>query len=47
MGALISRLVKPALRHGLAAIAAAVILWPALIAPADARGPEGIADVAE
>ena len=47
MGALISRLVKPALRHGLAAIAAAVILWPALIAPAAARGPEGIADVAE
>jgi len=47
MGALISRLVKPALRHGLAAVAAAVILWPALIAPAAARGPEGIADVAE
>ncbi|HEX2538322.1 MAG TPA: trypsin-like peptidase domain-containing protein, partial [Pseudolabrys sp.] len=47
MGALISRLVKPAFRPGLAAIAAAIILWPALMEPAAARGPEGIADVAE
>src|SRR3569833_4056193 len=47
MGALLSRLVKPALRPGFAAIAAAVILWPALTGPAAARGPEGIADVAE
>src|SRR3569833_2077117 len=47
MGALTSRLVTPAFRPGLAAIAAAVILWPALMEPAAARGPEGIADVAE
>src|SRR6185437_16054019 len=47
MGAMLSRLVKPAARTGLVAIAAAVILWPSLTQPALARGPDGIADVAE
>jgi serine protease Do len=35
------------LRSGLAVIFAAAILWPALTVPAAARGPDGIADVAE
>ncbi|HXD46516.1 MAG TPA: DegQ family serine endoprotease [Pseudolabrys sp.] len=47
MGALSSRLAKPVIRSGLAAIAAAVILVPMLTQPAAARGPENIADVAE
>jgi serine protease Do len=47
MGALSFRLVKHALRPCLAVIAAAVFLWPVLTQPAAARGPEGIADVAE
>src|SRR5690348_5542144 len=47
MGALSYRLAKPAIRPGLAAIAAAAILWSALPQPAAARGPENIADVAE
>jgi len=47
MGALFPRLAKPAIRSGIAAIAAVVILWPALTQPAAARGPDGIADVAE
>src|SRR5690348_18308579 len=47
MGALSYRLAKPAIRPGLAAIAAAAILWSALPQPAAARGPEGVADVAE
>jgi serine protease Do len=47
MGALSFRLVKHALHPCLAAIAAAVFLWPVLTQPAAARGPEGIADVAE
>jgi serine protease Do len=34
-------------RLALSAIAAAAILWPALTLPAQARGPEGISDVAE
>jgi len=47
MGALFSRLAEPAIRSGFAAVAAAVILWPALTEPAAARGPEAISDVAE
>jgi serine protease Do len=34
-------------RFGLAIFAAAAIAWPLLTAPAQARGPDGIADVAE
>ena len=37
----------PVSRTGLALLTAAAIAWPALIVPAAARGPEGIADVAE
>jgi serine protease Do len=47
MGAPTSRLANPIRRTGLAAIAAAVILWPAFCEPAEARGPEAISDVAE
>jgi serine protease Do len=42
-----SRLANPIRRTGLAAIAAAAILWPAFSEPAEARGPEAISDVAE
>ena len=45
MGAMLSRLVKPAARTGRVAVAAAIILWPVLMQPAAARGPDGIADV--
>jgi len=41
------RVHRASLRAFLAIAAAAVILWPALTRPAQARGPEGIADVAE
>ncbi len=41
------RSTTPAARAGLAILTAAAIAWPALTAPAAARGPEGIADVAE
>src|SRR5512132_287578 len=34
-------------RTGLALLTAAAIVWPAFTSPAAARGPEGIADVAE
>ncbi|HWE78641.1 MAG TPA: trypsin-like peptidase domain-containing protein, partial [Pseudolabrys sp.] len=47
MGAPTSRLANPIRRTGLAAIAAAAILWPAFSEPAEARGPEAISDVAE
>lgn len=47
MGALITRLTTPATRTGLALFAAAALAWPVFIAPAQARGPENIADVAE
>ena len=47
MGAPMSRLANPIRRTGLAAIAAAAILWPAFSEPAVARGPDGISDVAE
>ena len=47
MGAPMSRLANPFRRTGLAAIAAAAILWPTFSEPAAARGPEAISDVAE
>lgn len=47
MSATVVRYVKAARRPLLAAFAAAALLAPALTAPAAARGPEGIADVAE
>ena len=47
MGASFFRMKPTASRSGLAIFAAAAIAWPALIAPAAARGPEGIADAAE
>jgi serine protease Do len=47
MGASFFRMKPTAGRSGLAIFAAAAIAWPALIAPAAARGPEGIADAAE
>jgi len=47
MGAPMSRLANPIRRTGLAAIAAAAILWPVFSEPAEARGPDGISDVAE
>jgi serine protease Do len=46
MGALFT-LKTPIARAGLAIFAAAAIAWPALIASAQARGPENISDVAE
>ena len=47
MGASFFRMRPTAGRSGLAIFAAAAIAWPALTASAAARGPEGIADVAE
>src|SRR5471030_2847689 len=47
MGALFTSLKTPVGRTSLAIFAAAVIAWPALTGPATARGPDGIADVAE
>ena len=47
MGARMSLLSTPFGRAGLAIFAAAAIAWPALTGPAYARGPDGIADVAE
>jgi serine protease Do len=47
MGASFFRMRPTVGRSGLAIFAAAAIAWPALTAPAAARGPEGIADVAE
>ena len=41
------RSTTPVGRAGLALLTAAAIAWPALTVPAAARGPEGIADVAE
>ena len=38
---------EPVGRAGLAILTAAAISWPAFTVPAAARGPEGIADVAE
>jgi len=47
MGARMSLLSIPFGRAGLAIFAAAAIAWPALTGPVYARGPDGIADVAE
>jgi len=47
MGAYFFHLTSPVGRAGLAIFTAAAIAWPALTSPAGARGPEGIADVAE
>ena len=47
MGAYYFRLRNPVGRVSLAILTAAAISWPAFTSPATARGPEGIADVAE
>src|SRR5215510_6675788 len=47
MGAYFFRSRTSAGRAGLAILTAAAMAWPVLTAPAAARGPEGIADVAE
>src|SRR6202142_96579 len=47
MGAILNPMTHRAGRFGLAIFAAAAIVWPLLTAPAQARGPDGIADVAE
>src|ERR1035437_732071 len=47
MGAILNPITPRAGRFGLAIFAAAAIAWPLLTAPAQARGPDGIADVAE
>src|SRR5689334_23804223 len=47
MGESIFRLKSPVGRAGLAIFVAAAVAWPAFITQAAARGPEGIADVAE
>ncbi len=47
MGESFFRLSRPIGRAGLAIFTAAAIAWPALTSSAAARGPEGIADVAE
>ena len=47
MGAYLTRMTAPSCRLGLAILLAAAIAWPAMTASAAARGPDGIADVAE
>jgi len=47
MGALFPRMTAPVGRMAVAVLFAAAIAWPAMTAPAAARGPDGIADVAE
>ena len=47
MGANFTSLTTPVARAGFAIFAAAAIAWPALTGQALARGPDGIADVAE
>jgi serine protease Do len=47
MGAIFTSLKTPVSRTCLAVFAAAAIAWPLLTGPATARGPDGIADVAE
>ena len=47
MGAYFFRSRTSAGRAGLAILTAAAMAWPALTGPAAARGPDGIADVAE
>ena len=47
MGALFSRMTTHVRRPAAAILLSAAIAWPMVPAPALARGPEGIADVAE
>src|SRR5450756_304103 len=47
MGAILNPMTHRAGRFWLTIFAAAAIAWPLLTAPAQARGPDGIADVAE
>jgi serine protease Do len=47
MGAIFTSLKTPVGRACLSVFAAAAIAWPVLMGPAYARGPDGIADVAE
>src|ERR1019366_8093376 len=47
MGAILNPMTHRAGRFGLTIFAATAIAWPLLTAPAQARGPDGIADVAE
>ena len=47
MGAFLTRTTAPLCRAGFAILFAAAIAWPAMTAPVAARGPDGIADVAE
>ncbi len=47
MGAVLNHMTHRVGRFGLAIFAAAAIAWPAMTVPAAARGPDGIADVAE
>ncbi len=47
MGALFPRMTATAGRSAVAVLFAAAIAWPVMTAPAAARGPDGIADVAE
>src|ERR1017187_24982 len=47
MGAILNPMTHRAGRFGLAIFAAAAIAWPLLTAPAQARGPDGIADGAK
>jgi serine protease Do len=47
MGALIDRMTTPARRSAVAILLAGAVVWTAMPAPAAARGPEAIADVAE
>jgi len=47
MGAIFASLKSPLARTAIAVFAAAAIAWPLLTGPAYARGPDGIADVAE
>ena len=47
MGAYLTRMTAPLCRTGLAILLATAIAWPVMSAPAAARGPDGIADVAE
>ena len=47
MGALFPRMTAMAGRSAVAVLFAAAIAWPVMTAPAAARGPDGIADVAE
>ncbi|HVV61433.1 MAG TPA: DegQ family serine endoprotease [Pseudolabrys sp.] len=47
MGGILRHFVAKSRRPAVAIFAAAAIAWPAFVLPAEARGPDGIADVAE